>query len=214
MVQSQQARRMVDRLAGFKLSPILWKHIKGKKGLSAGRVQSAALKLLYDRSAEINTFVPEEYYEIEGLFQIKGHEIPAILTAVNQEKVEIQSKQEAEELCQRIQGSSFFIAEIKSYTKAKNPPEPFITGTLLEEAHRKLKFTSQKTMKIAQQLFEGIAIHGKTECIITYNAYRQYEDCFRGERSSQTVRCPTLWFFLCRSAFSQTKENRGSPGCT
>jgi DNA topoisomerase I len=168
MVQSQQARRMVDRLAGFKLSPILWKHIKGRKGLSAGRVQSAALKLLYDRSKEINAFVPEEYYEIEGLFQIKGHEIPATLTAVNQEKVEIRSKQEAEELCQRIQGSSFFIADIQTHSKFKNPPEPFITGTLLEEAHRKLKFTSQKTLKIAQQLFEGIAIHGKTEGVITY----------------------------------------------
>jgi DNA topoisomerase I len=169
MVQSQQARRIVDRLAGFKLSPLLWKHMKGKKGLSAGRVQSVALKLLYDRSKEINWFVSEEYYEIEGLFQMKGHEIPAILTAVNQEKVEIHSKQEAEELCQRIQGSSFFIAEIIQIdTKAKNPHEPFITGTLLEEAHRKLKFTSQKTLKIAQQLFEGIAIHGKTEGLITY----------------------------------------------
>lgn len=167
LVDAQQARRILDRLVGYKISPILWKKVK--KGLSAGRVQSVALRLIIDREKEINDFIPEEYWTIEGSF-LKGKEtFEASFFGINGEKHQLKSEDDVKQILSRIKGNKFEVKKVTKKERKRNPALPFTTSTLQQEAARKLNFRAKKTMMIAQQLYEGIDL-GKegTVGLITY----------------------------------------------
>lgn len=167
LVDAQQARRILDRLVGYKISPILWKKVK--KGLSAGRVQSVALRLIIDRENEINDFKPEEYWTIDGTF-LKGKEtFEASFFGVNGKKHPLKTKEDVKEILSKLKGSKFSVEKVTKKERKRNPAVPFTTSTLQQEAARKLNFRAKKTMMIAQQLYEGIDL-GKegTVGLITY----------------------------------------------
>jgi len=161
LVDAQQARRVLDRIVGYQISPVLWKKVK--KGLSAGRVQSAALKLLCDREDEINDFVQEEFWTIEGEFAKKGAKgkLSARLTQVNGEKIKIENQQQMQLLLNEIQQKdAYVVEELKKGKRTRKAPDPFTTSTLQQEASKRLNFSPQKTMRIAQQLYEGVEVKG------------------------------------------------------
>ena len=161
LVDAQQARRVLDRIVGYQISPVLWKKVK--KGLSAGRVQSAALKLLCDREDDITDFVQEEFWTIEGEFGKSGAKgkLSAKLTLVDNEKIQIDNRLQAEQLVDRInQQKSYQVTELKRGKRTRKGPDPFITSTLQQEASKRLNFSPQKTMRIAQQLYEGVEVKG------------------------------------------------------
>ena len=171
LVQAQQARRILDRLVGYNLSPLLWKKVA--RGLSAGRVQSVALRLVVEREREIQSFVPKEYWTIEA--QLSKTDDPqrfrAKLTGLvgKRKKLEIASQQEADRLVQLLQSAAYGVTSVQKKKQARQPSPPFITSTLQQEAARRLGFTAQRTMRIAQQLYEGLAIDGEGEVgLITY----------------------------------------------
>ncbi|TKD59667.1 type I DNA topoisomerase [Bacillus sp. S2(2019)] len=167
LVDAQQARRILDRLVGYKISPILWKKVK--KGLSAGRVQSVALRLIIDRENEINEFKPEEYWTIDGTF-LKGKEsFEASFFGVNGKKHPLKTKEDVKEILSKLKESKFSVEKVTKKERKRNPAVPFTTSTLQQEAARKLNFRAKKTMMIAQQLYEGIDL-GKegTVGLITY----------------------------------------------
>ncbi|AIZ60154.1 DNA topoisomerase I [Bacillus pumilus] len=167
LVDAQQARRILDRLVGYKISPILWKKVK--KGLSAGRVQSVALRLIIDRENEINEFKPEEYWTIDGTF-LKGKEsFEASFFGLNGKKHPLKTKEDVKEILSKLKGSKFSVEKVTKKERKRNPAVPFTTSTLQQEAARKLNFRAKKTMMIAQQLYEGIDL-GKegTVGLITY----------------------------------------------
>ncbi|MDM5297921.1 type I DNA topoisomerase [Bacillus pumilus] len=167
LVDAQQARRILDRLVGYKISPILWKKVK--KGLSAGRVQSVALRLIIDRENEINEFKPEEYWTIDGTF-LKGKEtFDASFFGINGKKHPLKTQEDVKEILSKLKGSKFSVEKVTKKERKRNPAVPFTTSTLQQEAARKLNFRAKKTMMIAQQLYEGIDL-GKegTVGLITY----------------------------------------------
>ncbi|MFC0214326.1 type I DNA topoisomerase [Paenibacillus chartarius] len=166
LVNAQQARRILDRLVGYKISPLLWKKVK--KGLSAGRVQSVAVKLIMDRENEIKAFIPEEYWSITAGLAINGANFEAKFHAWNEIK-ELHSEAEVKEVLAAIGSQPFLVSEVKEKERQRNPAAPFITSTLQQEAARKLNFRAAKTMSVAQQLYEGIDL-GKegTVGLITY----------------------------------------------
>ncbi|MFJ5963401.1 type I DNA topoisomerase [Bacillus sp. NPDC093026] len=167
LVDAQQARRILDRLVGYKISPILWKKVK--KGLSAGRVQSVALRLIIDRENEINEFKPEEYWTIDGTF-LKGKEtFEASFFGINGKKHPLKTKEDVKEILSKLKGKQFSVEKVTKKERKRNPALPFTTSTLQQEAARKLNFRAKKTMMIAQQLYEGIDL-GKegTVGLITY----------------------------------------------
>ncbi|KPN13478.1 DNA topoisomerase I [Bacillus australimaris] len=167
LVDAQQARRILDRLVGYKISPILWKKVK--KGLSAGRVQSVALRLIIDRENEINEFKPEEYWTIDGTF-LKGKEsFEASFFGLNGKKHPLKTKDDVKEILSNLKGNKFSVEKVTKKERKRNPAVPFTTSTLQQEAARKLNFRAKKTMMIAQQLYEGIDL-GKegTVGLITY----------------------------------------------
>jgi len=167
LVNAQQARRVLDRLIGYKISPLLWQKIK--KGLSAGRVQSVAAKMICDRENEIEIFVPEEYWTIDARFKIDNASIAAKFVGLDGEKTDLTSRDEAESVATRCEGASFSVAAIKRSERRKYPTAPFTTSNLQQEASRKLGFTTQKTMQIAQQLYEGVEIAGEgSQGLVTY----------------------------------------------
>lgn len=167
LVDAQQARRVLDRLVGYKISPFLWKTVR--PGLSAGRVQSVALRLIVDREEEIENFKPEEFWTIEAEFLKNRTKFTAHLFAKNGEKIKIQNESEANKLFNEAEGCNFSVAQIKKGTRKKSPFAPFTTSTLQQDASRKLNFKAQKTMQIAQQLYEGLTIKNKgTTGLITY----------------------------------------------
>ena len=167
LVNAQQARRVLDRLIGYKISPLLWQKIK--KGLSAGRVQSVAAKMICDRENEIEIFVPEEYWTIDAKFRIDGANIAAKFVGLDGEKTELVSKADAEAVVARCENASFAVSAIKRSERRKYPTAPFTTSNLQQEASRKLGFTTQKTMQIAQQLYEGVEIAGEgSQGLVTY----------------------------------------------
>ncbi|MGM9974097.1 MAG: type I DNA topoisomerase [Clostridiaceae bacterium] len=167
LVDAQQARRIVDRLVGYEISPILWKNVKW--GLSAGRVQSAALKLICDREKEINAFEPKEYWTIECTLKKDKSKFTVKLHSHNDKKIEISSEEQAEKITQALQGGSFTVDNIKYSTKVRNPLPPFTTSTLQQDAYRRLNFSTKKTMSVAQQLYEGVEVKGHgTVGLITY----------------------------------------------
>ncbi len=168
LVDAQQARRVLDRMVGYMISPILWKKVK--RGLSAGRVQSVALRLIADREDEINAFIPEEYWTLDAVLKVKGERRP--LTARfygTDKKMTIHSQKELDEICEAIAHAEFKVADIKTSERIRRAPLPFTTSTLQQEAAKALNFGTQKTMRIAQQLYEGVDIKGNgTVGVITY----------------------------------------------
>ncbi|MGV4320365.1 type I DNA topoisomerase [Bacillus mojavensis] len=167
LVDAQQARRILDRLVGYKISPILWKKVK--KGLSAGRVQSVALRLIIDREKEINDFKPEEYWTIDGTF-LKGQEtFEASFFGKNGKKLPLKSEADVKDILSQLKGNKYTVEKVTKKERKRNPALPFTTSTLQQEAARKLNFRAKKTMMIAQQLYEGIDL-GKegTVGLITY----------------------------------------------
>lgn len=167
LVDAQQARRILDRIVGYKISPVLW--AKVKNGLSAGRVQSAALHMIAVREQEINGFIPEEYWSMEALFSNGKDRFTAKLTGKNGTKIQICSGEDAEKTEKELQSSVYKISEVRTGERKRSAPLPFITSTLQQEAANVLNFSAQKTMRIAQQLYEGVEIKGEgTIGIITY----------------------------------------------
>lgn len=166
-VDAQQARRALDRLVGYQLSPLLWRKIK--KGLSAGRVQSVAVRLIEDREEQIRAFVPEEYWSLTVNLQVAGGNFLAKLLKKAGQKVVISSKAEMDIILEDIAGKAFQVSDVRTKEKKKLPAPPFITSSLQQEAHRKLSFSPKRTMMLAQQLYEGIDL-GKegTVGLITY----------------------------------------------
>ena len=170
-IDAQQARRALDRLVGYKISPLLW--VKVKKGLSAGRVQSVATRMVVDREREIDNFIPEEYWDVNADCSVKGEKKPinfnARLSTVDGKKAQIRNGEEAEKICKMIEKASFSITEIRKKEKRRQPAPPFTTSSLQQEASRKLGFTTAKTMQVVQQLYEGIDIAGEgTQGLVTY----------------------------------------------
>jgi DNA topoisomerase I len=167
-VAAQQARRVLDRWVGYEVSPILWKKVS--KGLSAGRVQSVALRLICDREEEIRNFTPQEYWTIDGVFKAETAEIIATLTHKNKKKVEIKNQAEATKIAHNIEQQSFTIASIKDSKRLKNPAPPFMTSTLQQAAYNQLGFSVDKTMMLAQRLYEGLPLEDDSTpvALITY----------------------------------------------
>lgn len=169
LVDAQQARRVLDRMVGYRISPLLWEKVK--RGLSAGRVQSAALRIICDREDEINAFIPEEYWTIEVTLLAAGEKKPitAKFFGNSDGKLAIHNAEEAEKITGELENAAFTVLEVKTGERSKKPPLPFNTSTLQQEASRHLNFSTQKTMRIAQQLYEGIDIKGNgTVGLITY----------------------------------------------
>ncbi|MCA0983340.1 type I DNA topoisomerase [Halobacillus yeomjeoni] len=168
LVDAQQARRILDRLVGYNISPILWKKVK--KGLSAGRVQSVAVKIIIDRENEIKKFVPEEYWTIEGDFLKDKEKFEGSFYGVDGKKQELKTEDDVKAIQQRMKGKDFSVEKVNKRERKRNPSLPFTTSSLQQEAARKLNFRAKKTMMIAQQLYEGIDLGGKqgTTGLITY----------------------------------------------
>ena len=168
LVDAQQARRVLDRMVGYSISPLLWQKVK--RGLSAGRVQSVALRIIADREAEIDAFIPNEYWSLEASFAVKGSKKPLIAKYYgNPKKQENISKQEMDEIVRALEGAVYEVSDIKKGERTKKPPVPFTTSTLQQECSKNLNFATQKTMRVAQQLYEGVAVKGKgTIGLITY----------------------------------------------
>ncbi|XCP83424.1 type I DNA topoisomerase [Roseburia hominis] len=169
LVDAQQARRALDRIVGYKISPLLW--AKVKRGLSAGRVQSVALRIIADREEEIDSFIPEEYWTLDAVFRVKGEKKPltAHFYGTKDEKITIHNKEELDEILAGLEGEKFQVTDVKHGERTKKAPLPFTTSTLQQEASKALNFATSKTMRIAQQLYEGIDIKGNgTVGLITY----------------------------------------------
>ena len=169
LVDAQQARRMLDRMVGYRISPLLW--AKVKRGLSAGRVQSVALRIVCDREEEIDAFIPEEYWSLEVSLLPEGEKKPILakLTDKDGKKIEIASEDQMNAILTEIKGQPFKVTDIKRGERTKKAPLPFTTSTLQQEASKALNFPISKTMRIAQQLYEGVDIKGQgTVGIITY----------------------------------------------
>jgi DNA topoisomerase-1 len=169
LVDAQQARRVLDRMVGYSISPILWAKIK--RGLSAGRVQSVALRIIADREEEIDSFIPSEYWTLDVNLKAEGEKKPLVAHYYGEgsEKKEIKNKEELEKICQELKGAKYQISDVKKGERTKKAPLPFTTSTLQQEASKSLNFSTQKTMRVAQQLYEGIEL-GKqgTVGLITY----------------------------------------------
>ncbi|OIU72240.1 type I DNA topoisomerase [Rossellomorea aquimaris] len=167
LVDAQQARRILDRLVGYNISPLLWKKVK--KGLSAGRVQSVAVRLIIDRENEIKNFEPEEYWSIEAEFKKDKETFQASFYGIDGKKVDLKTEEEVKSVLAKVKGKSFEVNKVTKKERKRNPAPPFTTSSLQQEAARKLNFRAKKTMMLAQQLYEGIAL-GKegTAGLITY----------------------------------------------
>ena len=169
LVDAQQTRRILDRMVGYQISPVLW--AKVRRGLSAGRVQSVALRIICDREEEINAFIPEEYWTLDAQLAVKGEKKPLLAKFHGDEsgKLTISSKEEMDRLMQELQEEQFQVLEVKKGERVKKAPLPFTTSTLQQEASKALNFPISKTMRIAQQLYEGVHVKGEgTVGLITY----------------------------------------------
>ncbi len=167
LVDAQQARRILDRLVGYRLSPFISQKIR--RGLSAGRVQSVAVRLIVDRDEEISKFVPEEYWSIDAKFSSGRKTFSASLTDDENGKVKIENKEQSDKYMNRLDGADYVADSVKKGTRKKQPAPPFITSSMQQEASRKLNFQAQKTMKLAQELYEGVEVAGfGSTGLITY----------------------------------------------
>lgn len=180
LVDAQQARRVLDRIVGYQISPLLWKKIS--RGLSAGRVQSAALKIICDREKEIQNFDPKEYWTIEADFE-KKKKFTAKLTTYNGDKIEIHSKKESDSVLEALSKSKYVVDNVELKDKKRNPAPPFTTSSLQQDAANKLNYSTRKTMMLAQQLYEGLEIKGKgTIGLVSYirtDSYRISDEARR-----------------------------------
>ena len=169
LVDAQQSRRILDRMVGYKISPLLW--AKVKRGLSAGRVQSVALRIICDREEEINAFIPQEYWTLDAVLNVQGEKksITAKFIGNESDKIEITNEKQINEIISELKDAEFKVTDVKYGERNKKAPLPFTTSTLQQEASKTLNFSTQKTMRIAQQLYEGVDIKGHgTVGIITY----------------------------------------------
>lgn len=169
LVDAQQARRVLDRMVGYSISPLLWAKIK--RGLSAGRVQSVALRIICDREDEINAFIPEEYWTLDAAFNIPGEKKPLVAKyyGTTQGKASISSEKEMNDILKELENAKYQVTDVKKGERIKKAPLPFTTSTLQQEASKVLNFSTQKTMRLAQQLYEGVELKGAgTVGIITY----------------------------------------------
>lgn len=168
LVDAQQARRILDRVVGYSISPLLWEKVK--RGLSAGRVQSVALRIIADRESEIDAFIPKEYWTLEAQFIIDGGKKPLVAKYYgNPKKYEISSKEDVERIVAELKGARYKVTGIRKGERTKKPPLPFTTSTLQQECSKHLNFATRKTMQIAQQLYEGVQVKGHgTIGLITY----------------------------------------------
>ena len=169
LVDAQQARRVLDRIVGYKISPVLW--AKVKRGLSAGRVQSVALRIIADREDEIAAFIPEEYWSLDANFKVKGEKKPltAKFYGTKDEKITIHNEEELRKILADLEDAEYEVVDVKRGERSKKAPLPFTTSTLQQEASKALNFATSKTMRIAQQLYEGVDIKGSgTVGLITY----------------------------------------------
>lgn len=169
LVDAQQARRALDRMVGYRISPLLW--AKVKRGLSAGRVQSVALRIICDREAEISAFIPEEYWMLEANLSVEGEKTPVTAKYHGEggHRTEIRNREQMDALLKSLEGASFQVTEVKRGERVKKAPLPFTTSTLQQEASKVLNFSTQKTMRLAQQLYEGVELKGEgTVGLITY----------------------------------------------
>ena len=168
-VDAQQARRVLDRLVGYKISPFLWRKVR--RGLSAGRVQSVAVKILVDREREIRAFVPEEYWTLDALLKTgaQADTFKARFYGTTDKKIDVKTKEEADKILAELDGASYIVDSVKKSIRKRRPQPPFITSTLQQEASRKLTLTAKRTMSGAQTLYEGVEITGLgTTGLITY----------------------------------------------
>ncbi len=168
-VDAQQARRCLDRMVGYKISPLLWAKIK--RGLSAGRVQSVALRIICDRESQIEAFIPEEYWSLEASVLLKGEKKPVIAKYYGDEerKVELKTEEQVAQIREEVKDAKFEVVQVKRGERIRKSPLPFTTSTLQQEASKILNFSTQKTMRLAQQLYEGVEIKGQgTVALITY----------------------------------------------
>lgn len=167
LVDAQQARRVIDRMVGYSISPLLW--MKIKRGLSAGRVQSVALRMLCDREEEINAFIPKEYWDMDAVLKHKNKEFTVSFYGDKKGKVEITGKEQLDNIIKQLDGVEFKVNDIKKGSRTRKSPVPFTTSTMQQEASKALNFSTQKTMRIAQQLYEGVEIKGRGSIgLITY----------------------------------------------
>lgn len=169
LVNAQQARRILDRIVGYKLSPFLWKKVK--RGLSAGRVQSVAVRLIVDREKEVKDFVPQEYWSIDAKFTAPSSRkvFAAKLSAIDGKKAELSNKEETDEVLKRLENAVYIVTDVKKRVTRKQPAPPFITSTLQQEASKRMGFQAKRTMKAAQELYEGVEIEGMGAVgLITY----------------------------------------------
>ena len=169
LVDAQQARRVLDRLVGYQISPLLWKKVK--RGLSAGRVQSVALRIICDREDEINAFIPKEYWTLEANFKADGEKKPFVAKFYGDEKgkLELGSEAEVDKVIKAITGQKATVSEVKNSSRIKKSPMPFTTSTMQQEAAKALGFTVSKTMRVAQQLYQGVSVKGRGNMgLITY----------------------------------------------
>lgn len=167
LVDAQQARRVIDRMVGYSISPLLWQKIK--RGLSAGRVQSVALRMLCDREEEINAFIPKEYWDMDAVLKFKNKEFTVSFYGDKKGKIEITGKEQLDKIIEELKGSKFSVNDIKKGNRTRKAPIPFTTSTMQQEASKALNFSTQKTMRIAQQLYEGVDIKGRGSIgLITY----------------------------------------------
>lgn len=169
LVNAQQARRILDRIVGYKLSPFLWKKVK--RGLSAGRVQSVAVRLIVDREKEVKEFVPQEYWSIDAKFTAPSSRkvFAAKLSAIDGKKAELSNKEETDEVLKRLENAVYTVIDVKKRVTKKQPAPPFITSTLQQEASKRMGFQAKRTMKAAQELYEGVEIEGMGAVgLITY----------------------------------------------
>ena len=168
LVDAQQTRRMLDRMVGYKISPLLWQKVK--RGLSAGRVQSVALRIIGDREDEINAFIPQEYWTLDAALMASGEKKPLLAKFYGKDKkITVSSKEEMDEIITKLKNADFTVEEVKKGERTKKAPLPFTTSTLQQEAANALNFSTQKTMRLAQQLYEGVDLKGSgTTALITY----------------------------------------------
>ena len=169
LVNAQQARRILDRIVGYKLSPFLWKKVK--RGLSAGRVQSVAVRLIVDREKEVKEFVPQEYWSIDAKFTAPSSRkvFAAKLSAIDGKKAELSNKEETDEVLKRLENAVYTVTDVKKRVTRKQPAPPFITSTLQQETSKRMGFQAKRTMKAAQELYEGVEIEGMGAVgLITY----------------------------------------------
>ena len=169
LVDAQQARRVLDRMVGYRISPLLWAKIK--RGLSAGRVQSVALRIICDREDEINAFIPEEYWTLDASFRVQGEKKPLVAKyyGTTECKTAISSEEELNKILKELDGADYKVTDVKKGERIKKAPLPFTTSTLQQEASKVLNFSTQKTMRLAQQLYEGVELKGAgTVGVITY----------------------------------------------